>query len=391
MGIFDHQYLSPDQVKGFDHYKYSSIDNSPLSIYISHPFWNWLVKFFPEWLAPNVLTICGFSLVVLCMIAVSVLDPNLLANSNASQDPIPNWVWLFCSIFTFVAHVLDGTDGKQARRVGASGPTGELFDHGLDSWATVPFTVTVFSVFGRGEFSVSAFRLLGILISVQIVFIVSHWEKYNTGVLFLPWSYDLSQYGLALFYLLTWFVGYRYWKFYIYGSFTFAEAFEIGFYLSCFLSLVASLWNVYGAYCVTKSGKQPSVYESVLPLFPSCALFGASLYWAARSPALIADLDPRCFLWTMGVVFSNIACRLVVSQMTQTRAERCNFLLVPYVFVAICAIFGLLGSNELIALRLLGLLLTLAHLHYGICVVRQLCDHFGIYAFSLDYLKQKKQ
>lgn len=25
-------------------------------------------------------------------------------------------------------------------------------DHGLDSWSTVPFTITIFSIFGRGEF-----------------------------------------------------------------------------------------------------------------------------------------------------------------------------------------------------------------------------------------------
>lgn len=39
---------------------------------------------------------------------------------------IPDWVWLLCSICTFLGHILDGTDGKQARRMGVSGPTGEL-------------------------------------------------------------------------------------------------------------------------------------------------------------------------------------------------------------------------------------------------------------------------
>ena len=26
-------------------------------------------------------------------------------------------------------------------------------------------------------------------------FFLSHWEKYNTGVLYLPWAYDASQVG----------------------------------------------------------------------------------------------------------------------------------------------------------------------------------------------------
>ena len=69
-----------------------------------------------------------------------------------------------------------------------------LVDHGLDSWSTVPFTITIFSIFGRGEYSIDPVHLLGILITVQLVFIVTHWEKYNTGVLFLSWGYDVSQY-----------------------------------------------------------------------------------------------------------------------------------------------------------------------------------------------------
>ena len=36
----------------------------------------------------------------------------------------------------FAVCFVDGIDGKQARRTGCTGPLGELFDHGLDSWAT---------------------------------------------------------------------------------------------------------------------------------------------------------------------------------------------------------------------------------------------------------------
>jgi len=44
--------------------------------------------------------------------------------------------------------VLDGTDGKQARRTGSSSPLGELFDHGLDSWCVSMFTLNVYSIYG---------------------------------------------------------------------------------------------------------------------------------------------------------------------------------------------------------------------------------------------------
>lgn len=94
---------------------------------------------------------------------------------------------------TFLSLFPDGVDGKQARRTNSSTPLGELFDHGLDSWACVYFVVTVYSTFGRGSTGVSVFVLYLLLWVVLFSFILSHWEKYNTGILFLPWGYDVSQ------------------------------------------------------------------------------------------------------------------------------------------------------------------------------------------------------
>ena len=53
--------------------------------------------------------------------------------------------------------------------------------------------MALYSVFGRGEHGVEVFRVYLILIGVNVCFIMSHWEKYNTGILFLPWGYDISQ------------------------------------------------------------------------------------------------------------------------------------------------------------------------------------------------------
>lgn len=96
--------------------------------------------------------------------------------------------WLDCCLC-----VPDGVDGKQARRTNSSTPLGELFDHGLDSWACIFFVATVYSIFGRGVTGVDVTALYYILWVVLFSFILSHWEKYNTGILFLPWGYDVSQ------------------------------------------------------------------------------------------------------------------------------------------------------------------------------------------------------
>ncbi|EFO27982.2 CDP-alcohol phosphatidyltransferase, variant [Loa loa] len=276
--------------------------------------------------------------------------------------------------------------------MGVSGPTGELFDHGLDSWSTVPLTLTIFSIFGQGEFSLSPVRLLLVLISVQAVFIVSHWEKYNTGILFLPWNCDLSQDGLTLLYLFAFFKGNEYFKFYVFDGFTMAVCFELGFYVCCCISLVVSARNIYLSYFVDHTGKQDNFYEMCLPLYPSLILFSISVLWAMYSPGKIVERDPRLYLYTMGTVFSNIACRLIVAQMCNTRAEIFNLCLAIYSVVAITSLSGFLSVyQELIFLRLGVIIITLTHLHFGICVVRQLCKHFKIYAFSLHYLQQSSE
>jgi phosphatidylglycerophosphate synthase len=100
---------------------------------------------------------------------------------------------LYYNIYYQCIFISDGIDGKQARRTKSSSPLGELFDHGLDSWASLFIPIAMYSIYGRGEFGVNVFRVYLVSIGVMFCFILSHWEKYITGVLFLPWGYDLSQ------------------------------------------------------------------------------------------------------------------------------------------------------------------------------------------------------
>lgn len=74
-----------------------------------------------------------------------------------------------------------------------SSPLGELFDHGLDSSAAFLIPISMFSLFGRGPHSVSLWELYRLMLACLAGFYMAHWEKYNTGSLFLPWTYDASQ------------------------------------------------------------------------------------------------------------------------------------------------------------------------------------------------------
>jgi len=48
-------------------------------------------------------------------------------------------------------------------------------------------------VFGHGGESVNVWEFYLIYAVCLLGFFLAHWEKYNTGVLNLPWAYDASQ------------------------------------------------------------------------------------------------------------------------------------------------------------------------------------------------------
>ncbi|GAB1297255.1 Ethanolaminephosphotransferase 1 [Apodemus speciosus] len=347
-----YEYVSPEQLAGFDKYKYSALDTNPLSLYVMHPFWNTIVKVFPTWLAPNLITFSGFMLLVFNFLLLTYFDPDFYASAPGHKH-VPDWVWIVVGILNFVAYTLVkiqlhrsrensqayGVDGKQARRTNSSTPLGELFDHGLDSWSCVYFVVTVYSIFGRGPTGVSVFVLYLLLWVVLFSFILSHWEKYNTGVLFLPWGYDISQVTISFVYIVTAVVG--------------VEA------CGCALcvTLPMSLLNFFRSY-KSSTLKHSSVYEAMVPFFSPCLLFTLS--------------------------FANITCQLIVCQMSSTRCPTLNWLLLPLCLVVATVIVGAATSRlESALLYTLTAAFTLAHIHYGVQVVKQLSRHFQIYPFSL--------
>ena len=81
----------------------------------------------PMWVAPNLLTFTGWCLLVVNFFILAFYDWDYYTTTNdlgIVRPPIPEWVWLFCAVSHFVAHTLDGIDGKQARRTGMSTPLG---------------------------------------------------------------------------------------------------------------------------------------------------------------------------------------------------------------------------------------------------------------------------
>ncbi|XP_015191146.1 PREDICTED: ethanolaminephosphotransferase 1-like [Polistes dominula] len=376
-------YLSEEHLTGFENYKYSSLDTSPLSVYVMHPFWNKVVEYCPKWVAPNVLTFSGFLFTVLNFVVFASFDYYFYASSDdhSQYSPIPRWVFAVAAFNIFMAYTLDGIDGKQARRTQTSGPLGELFDHGLDSWTAMLITVCMYSVFGRTDHSVSPLRMYFILWNVFVNFYLSHWEKYNTGVLFLPWGYDASMLATVLVFILTSIGGHEAWKFYLPGGISAGIMFEMLLYVSALVSnLPVVLWNIYKSYR-DRTGKMRTFPEAIRPLVPLVMLFMISTLWILFSQQDILEKDPRIIYFAIGTIFSNICCRLIVSQMSNTRCEILPWILLPVTVAAILSF--VLPEMNLKSMYFVAIFSLLAHIHYGTCVVRQMCRHFRIQTFHI--------
>lgn len=375
------QYLSDTHLEGLNNYKYNAKDTSPLSIYIMHPFWNYIVEYLPRGIAPNLMTFVGFLFTVANFVVLSWYDWGFYSSTtNAGTTPIPEWVWLMAAINIFLAYTLDGIDGKQARRIGLSGPLGELFDHGLDSYAAVFIPACLYSIFGRNVGSISPIRMYYVMWMVFFNFYICHWEKYNTGVLYLPWGYDLSMWGSTIMYLISYFYGYQFWKILLPFDITMGHIMEWVLHISALSNLPMVIINVYKSYKY-KTGKMRPFSEAARPLV-SFILFGSLfMIWAHCSQRNIMENDPRVLFILSGTIFSNISCRLIIAQMSNTRCELFHWM-TPIYFISILIALTM-PALERIILYCLTIATTFTHWHYGTNVVQQLCRHFHRECFGV--------
>ncbi|KAM3956735.1 ethanolaminephosphotransferase 1 isoform 2-T2 [Aphomia sociella] len=374
--MFNYKYLTQHHLKGLDKYKYSAIDTSPLSNYVMHPFWNFTVKFIPKWIAPNLLTFAGFLCMVIDVIILSIYDYELYASGgrpghrlmNYDENGMPHWVYPFCGFLLFLAYNLDGIDGKQARRIGVSGPLGEMFDHGLDSYIVFLIPYCLVSMFGREhQFSVSAFRGFLLCVSITLNFYTSHCEKYSTGALYLPWGYDLSMWFSTILFLVPYYGGPGVFKFYVFGNVTFIQVLEVLIHSTgLFTTLPVAVFNIYLHRKKQRTNKL-TLLQAFKPIWSMLTMLVIITTWALKSPNNIMSYDPRVFFLLYGTLFSNISSRLIVATMSNQRCETVCWLTYPLLAGVVTSLY--LPAVEFAVLYGLTLLTIAAHVHYGVCVI----------------------
>ncbi|KAI5284495.1 hypothetical protein KEM54_001290 [Ascosphaera aggregata] len=168
-------YIRQKYIHKLKEYRYSGVDHSLTSRYILKPFYqNVVIKCFPMWMAPNLITLTG-----LLFVFINVLTM-LRYNPTMDQD-CPPWVYTSWAVGLFLYQTFDAVDGAQARRTRQSGPLGELFDHGVDAVNTVLEVLIFCSVINIGQ----SWQTILVLWGSVFTFYIQTWEEYHTHTLTL--------------------------------------------------------------------------------------------------------------------------------------------------------------------------------------------------------------
>jgi ethanolaminephosphotransferase len=85
--LFQETYLPSGFLPNLKKYHYSGKDDSFLSNMVFNNFWNVAVNYLPMNLAPNMITLIGFSLSLGCYLLLMIFTPLM-------DKPAPSWVYI---------------------------------------------------------------------------------------------------------------------------------------------------------------------------------------------------------------------------------------------------------------------------------------------------------
>jgi len=108
-------FITKEGLIQLDKYEYKSGGYSWLDYKMNH-WWNFCLELLPMWIAPNTITLIGYSFIVINYV--------LFAYFGGKGRVIPWWVFIWSAVAQFSYQTLDAIDGKQARRTGSSSPLG---------------------------------------------------------------------------------------------------------------------------------------------------------------------------------------------------------------------------------------------------------------------------
>ena len=373
------KYIEDQYKEKLINYKYKGGDNSILCIYVINPFCNFIVEYFPKWLAPNIITCSGFFFNLLNLIIT------LYYTGWKGGDYIPPWACIACAISYTTYIILDYSDGKQARRLNASSPLGLLFDHGTDSCTTFYVSIVTGSITNFNNIN----QYLIYYIPISCTFFLNTWEEYYVGELVLPIIHGVAE-G-TLYADIVYIIGALYGKSFYLKEITVFNKYklkynEINAILIGFGGFLFSLKSFCGVLINMKKNKRIAAIKNTLIYI----LFATSLLSVVfLNDSIIAREYPKFLVLTYGFQFAKILGILQLSHILNSpyKAFTPVFLIPLFSLLIHSIIYYFFNTNLLVSIDALIIAAfiwnLLSWMHFVYFCSDEICEILNINRFVL--------
>jgi len=351
-------YVTDEQSITLKEYKYNGVNLSPLYKHVLKPIAVFGVSLTPEWVAPNVITLLGLVLTVSATLMGLYLSPDFLQET-------PMWWKLYSGVCIFLYQTLDNMDGQQARKIGASSPLGQLFDHGCDAVnASIIILLVAINTRCGAEWA-----FIG-CVQAYLTFYFTTWEEYVCGHFTLGYlnGPDDGLLTTALVIIGAAVVGDSVWDSQVLG-------FEVR-YAPMMILIVCGCTTVLLQTFVLFTKYQQQMMNSLAAL--------GSFIMLMLQCTVIMNNTPTAPVWTIfacGSAFALLVCKLILAHVCKVKfalVQSSHLVLVPAV-----------AFPQYTWLSAVGAVFILAH--YAIVTVDDICVHLQIRPFSVSEKEEEGQ
>ncbi|XP_052124784.1 cholinephosphotransferase 1 isoform X5 [Frankliniella occidentalis] len=416
MHFYKEKILSDGQLKRLSEHKYNSESQSLLDAWLQ-PWWNWLVRQVPIWLAPNLITLSGLIINIVTTLILIYYSPD--AKSDA-----PRWAFFLCGVGLFAYQSLDAIDGKQARRTGTSSPLGELFDHGCDSISTVFVAISACIAVQLGYYPTWMFFQC---FCAMTLFYCAHWQTYVSGTLrFGKLDVTEAQITIMFIHLISTIFGPSIWMAkvpvanvsfnviasigtftgYLRNFFQFCQVFETGgvgkngssvaipgldievkqipMIIAVMLAALLAHSNlaVIVSGGVGKNGSTVAGTSVLSPIIPFGLVVVPAYIIYRKSVQAVYENNPVLYILAFGMVAAKVTNRLVVAHMTKNEMEYFDSALIGPLMLFLNQYFNFY-IPEYIVLWMCLVWVMFDLMRYCSAVCLEICNYLRIQLFRI--------
>lgn len=380
MQLCKRRYLNDDGLKGVKAYKYSGRDDSLLYNHVLSPMAGWLVdKFMPSWVAPNVITVCGMTFILMSHLQYWYYSKGEEVGSYA-----PSWVHYLAAFNIVLYSTFDNMDGKQARKTGSSSTYGMLVDHGVDCIMAMLLGLNVVAAVRMDQ--TEAFYTM-IFVTIIPAY-AAVWETYQLKGMFLPIINGPNEglLSVCLTFIWTGFVGSDWWQVEQLWGYTRAQLLVRYCF---FFGVFAALSNTYK---VLTHKSDEGIWPRIQRIIPELIIIGCLIVVERVSPSGIAKTHFRSLFYFFLFFHAklDILLQTYMAASQKARIFRLSVIIPAVLFAANSVVGHYLGKcpvDEVVLLKGGLVYSLLMFVHFVLNLTDEMTTYLGIRVFSISKVK----